>query len=105
MVTIVGGPNSRTDYHVNQGAEFFYQIEGTMNLGVQENGEARTISISVGELYLLPPGTPHAPHARPIPSAQLAIRTCGGQSMLKSLPLERLYRDSRCGGLMLPWTS
>jgi alkylation response protein AidB-like acyl-CoA dehydrogenase len=35
----------------------------------------------------------------------LAIRTCGGQSMLKSLPLERLYRDSRCGSLMLPWTA
>ena len=33
------------------------------------------------------------------------IRTCGGQSMLKSLPLERLYRDSRCGALMLPWTA
>ncbi len=37
--------------------------------------------------------------------ASLAIRTCGGQSMLKSLPLERLYRDSRCGSLMLPWTA
>ncbi len=37
--------------------------------------------------------------------AQLAIRTCGGQSMLKTLPLERLYRDSRCGSLMLPWTA
>ena len=36
---------------------------------------------------------------------QLAIRTCGGQSMLKDLPLERLYRDSRCGSLMLPWTA
>ena len=36
---------------------------------------------------------------------QLAIRTCGGQSMLKSLPLERLYRDSRCGSLMLPWSA
>ena len=35
----------------------------------------------------------------------LAIRTCGGASMLKSLPLERLYRDSRCGSLMLPWTA
>jgi len=35
----------------------------------------------------------------------LAIRTCGGQSMLKSLPMERLYRDSRCGSLMLPWTA
>ena len=37
--------------------------------------------------------------------AALAIRTCGGQAMLKSLPLERLYRDSRCGSLMLPWTA
>ncbi|MEM7803034.1 MAG: acyl-CoA dehydrogenase family protein [Chloroflexota bacterium] len=37
--------------------------------------------------------------------AQLAIRTCGGQSMLKSLPLERIFRDARCGALMLPWTA
>jgi alkylation response protein AidB-like acyl-CoA dehydrogenase len=36
---------------------------------------------------------------------RLAIRTCGGLSMLKSLPLERYYRDSRCGSLMLPWTA
>ena len=36
---------------------------------------------------------------------RLAVRTCGGQSMLKSLPLERMYRDSRCGALMLPWTA
>lgn len=36
--------------------------------------------------------------------AAMAIRTCGGQSMLKSLPLERMYRDS-CGALMLPYTS
>jgi alkylation response protein AidB-like acyl-CoA dehydrogenase len=37
--------------------------------------------------------------------ARLAIRTCGGQAMLRSLPLERIYRDSRCGALMLPWTA
>jgi alkylation response protein AidB-like acyl-CoA dehydrogenase len=37
--------------------------------------------------------------------ARLALRTFGGQSMLKHLPLERLYRDSRCGSLMLPWTA
>ena len=37
--------------------------------------------------------------------AALAIRTCGGQSMLKDLPLERMYRDSRCGALMLPYTA
>jgi alkylation response protein AidB-like acyl-CoA dehydrogenase len=37
--------------------------------------------------------------------AALAIRTCGGQSILRPLPLERMYRDARCGSLMLPWTA
>src|SRR5258707_15540541 len=37
--------------------------------------------------------------------ATQAIRTCGGQAMLKSLPLGRIYRDSRCGSRMLPWTA
>ena len=37
--------------------------------------------------------------------ARLALRTCGGQSMMKHVPLERIYRDSRCGSLMLPWTA
>src|SRR5262249_447121 len=37
--------------------------------------------------------------------AAKAIRTCGGQAMLKSLALERIHRDSRCGSLMLPWTA
>jgi alkylation response protein AidB-like acyl-CoA dehydrogenase len=42
-------------------------------------------------------------HANDI--CRLAIRTCGGRSIARSLPLERLYRDSRCGSLMLPWTA
>ncbi len=33
-----------------------------------------------------------------------AIRVCGGRAIFKNLRLERLYRDSRCGSLMLPWT-
>ncbi len=37
--------------------------------------------------------------------AALAIRTCGGQTMLKNLPLERMYRDARSGALMLPYTT
>lgn len=37
--------------------------------------------------------------------ASAAVRVCGGQAMLKGFPLERMYRDSRCGALMLPWTS
>jgi alkylation response protein AidB-like acyl-CoA dehydrogenase len=37
--------------------------------------------------------------------ASLAIRVCGGASMLKNLPLEQHYRDARCGSLMLPWSA
>lgn len=33
-----------------------------------------------------------------------AIRICGGSTIAKRMPLERFYRDSRCGGLM-PATS
>jgi alkylation response protein AidB-like acyl-CoA dehydrogenase len=36
---------------------------------------------------------------------RLALRTCGGRSIMRSMPLERLYRDSRCGSVMLPWTA
>ena len=36
--------------------------------------------------------------------ASLAIRACGGRSLLRPLPLERLYRDARCGATMLPWS-
>ncbi|MBU3652676.1 MAG: acyl-CoA dehydrogenase family protein [Limnohabitans sp.] len=34
-----------------------------------------------------------------------AVKVCGGQAMLKTFALERLFRDSRCGALMLPWTA
>ncbi|HJQ57256.1 MAG TPA: acyl-CoA dehydrogenase family protein [Vineibacter sp.] len=37
--------------------------------------------------------------------ASKAIRVCGGHAMLKRFPLERIYRDSRCGAVMLPWTA
>jgi alkylation response protein AidB-like acyl-CoA dehydrogenase len=37
--------------------------------------------------------------------ASMAIRACGGRSLLRPLPLERLYRDARCGATMLPWSA
>jgi 3-hydroxyanthranilate 3,4-dioxygenase len=64
---VVGGPNSRTDYHVEAGPEFFYQLEGEMVLRVRETflGEkhtrARDIPIRAGEIFLLPPNVPHSP--------------------------------------------
>lgn len=61
MITLVGGPNSRTDFHVNEGEEFFYQIEGDIELRVIEGGKPVGIPIREGEIFLLPPKVPHSP--------------------------------------------
>lgn len=58
---VVGGPNARTDFHYEEGPEFFYQIEGDMVLRVFEDGEVRDIPIAEGEIFLLPPRVPHSP--------------------------------------------
>ena len=36
--------------------------------------------------------------------ASLALRVCGGRSMLRPSYLEQAYRDARCGAAMLPWS-
>lgn len=61
IVMIVGGPNSRTDYHVDEGPELFYQIEGEMLLRIVDDAERRDIKIAEGEMLLLPPRVPHSP--------------------------------------------
>ena len=61
IVMIVGGPNARTDYHYDEGPEFFYQLEGEMVLKVQDDGTARDIAIRAGEMFYLPPRVPHSP--------------------------------------------
>ena len=54
MVMVVGGPNSRKDYHVDPVEEFFFQLEGDMLLKVIENGQRADIPIREGEIFLLP---------------------------------------------------
>ncbi len=65
IVMVVGGPNLRTDYHYDEGPEFFHQIEGEMILRIQENGAVRDIPIKAGEIFLLPPRVPHSPQRMP----------------------------------------
>ena len=61
IVMVVGGPNSRKDYHIDEGPEFFYQLEGEMVLKTQQNGKVVDIPIRAGEIYLHPPRVPHSP--------------------------------------------
>lgn len=65
IIMVVGGPNARTDYHYDEGAEWFHQLEGEMVLRVQDDGVARDIPIRAGDTFLLPPRVPHSPQRMP----------------------------------------
>lgn len=65
IIMVVGGPNSRKDYHYNESEEFFYQLEGNITVGIQENGKAVDVPINEGEIFLLPPRVPHNPKRGP----------------------------------------
>ena len=109
IVMVVGGPNGRTDYHVNQGEEFFYQIEGDITLKiVNENKELKDIQIKEGEIFLLPGGTPHSPQ-RPRDTIGLVIerkrreneldglqwycKNCGHKVYEEFFPLKNIEKD------------
>ena len=61
MIMVVGGPNTRKDYHIDDGEEFFYQLEGNMILRIMENRKPKDITINEGNIFLLPPKVPHSP--------------------------------------------
>jgi len=61
IVMIVGGPNARKDYHYNESEEWFFQVEGDINVRIQEDGKAVDIPIMEGEMFLLPAKIPHSP--------------------------------------------
>lgn len=61
IVMIVGGPNSRKDYHYNEGEEFFFQLEGDIMVTIQQDGKAVKVPIKEGEIFLLPSRIPHSP--------------------------------------------
>lgn len=61
IVMVVGGPNSRKDYHYNETPEFFYQVEGDIVLKIIDNGTPKDVRIKEGDIYLLPPKVPHSP--------------------------------------------
>jgi 3-hydroxyanthranilate 3,4-dioxygenase len=72
IIMVVGGPNSRKDYHYNEGEEFFYQIEGDITVNIQYDGKAVAVPIKEGEIFLLPPRIPHNP-SRPANTIGLVI--------------------------------
>ncbi len=72
LVMVVGGPNQRKDFHVEDGEELFYQLEGEITVRVIEDGKKRDIKIKEGDIFLLPAGIPHSPQ-RPANTVGLVV--------------------------------
>ncbi len=99
IVMVVGGPNARKDYHINQTPEFFYQVEGDILLKIIENGKLTDVHIKEGEIYYLPPNIPHSPQ-RGANTVGLVIEQKREKNMEDSLAWfcencnNELYRES-----------
>jgi len=61
IVMIVAGPNARKDYHYNETEELFYQLEGSITVYIQEDGQKKAMKLSAGDMFLLPAKIPHSP--------------------------------------------
>jgi 3-hydroxyanthranilate 3,4-dioxygenase len=85
IIQVVGGPNSRKDFHFDEGEEFFYQLEGDILVKIQEDDRCVDVPIKEGEIFLLPPRVPHNP-----------IR---GENTV-GLVIERKRRNGELDGLM-----
>lgn len=57
----IGGPNTREDYHLDLGSEFFFQMKGNMELPTIQQGRRKLVKINQGQVFLLPSRIPHSP--------------------------------------------
>ncbi|MBV7315104.1 3-hydroxyanthranilate 3,4-dioxygenase [Shewanella sp. NIFS-20-20] len=68
MVTVVGGPNARFDYHDDPVEEFFYQFKGNAYLRIMTSNGPEEVHLKEGDIFLLPPHVRHSPQ-RPEPGS------------------------------------
>jgi len=95
IIMVIGGPNSRQDYHVDPGQEFFFQLEGDIVLKTMQDGRPVDVPIRQGEVLLLPPNMPHSPQ-RPANTVGLVVER-------RRQPGERdgfQWYCERCGNLL-----
>ncbi|WP_433161242.1 3-hydroxyanthranilate 3,4-dioxygenase [Kribbella sp. CA-247076] len=65
ITMVVGGPNQRTDFHVDPYEEFFYQIKGQLVVNVVTEDGPASVEVNAGEMWVLPRNMPHSPQRGP----------------------------------------
>ncbi|WP_020520950.1 3-hydroxyanthranilate 3,4-dioxygenase [Catelliglobosispora koreensis] len=83
IVMIVGGPNARTDYHVDPYEEYFYQIKGNMHVKVMTPDGPQDVHINEGSMWVLPRNTPHSPQRPEAGSVGLVVERVRAEGTLE----------------------
>ena len=96
IVTVVGGPNQRTDFHDDPYEEYFHQFRGSAHLLVLDRGKFERIDLHEGDIFLLPPHVRHSPQ-RPDPDSLCTViertRPAGAIDAFE-------WYCAKCGGLV-----
>jgi 3-hydroxyanthranilate 3,4-dioxygenase len=67
------GPTRGKQFHINEGEEIFYQLEGELHCHfMSSSGKRQVLTLRPGEMFLLPAHVPHSPR-RPDKSWTLVI--------------------------------
>jgi len=80
---IVVGRGPRRDYHVNEVAELFFQIEGDITVIIRDGPSTHQVFVPAGALWLAPAGVPHSPQ-RPVGTIGLVVERRRGPGMTEA---------------------
>jgi 3-hydroxyanthranilate 3,4-dioxygenase len=72
IVTVVGGPNQRSDFHDDPFEEYFHQFKGNAHLLIADRGKFERIDLREGDIFLLPAHVRHSPQ-RPEPGSLCTV--------------------------------
>jgi 3-hydroxyanthranilate 3,4-dioxygenase len=99
LVTVVGGPNLRTDYHDDPLEEFFFQMRGNAYLHLWIDGKRERVELREGDTFLLPPHVRHSPQRPETGSACLVIERRRPQGLIDGFEWY-CDTDDGCGHLV-----
>lgn len=96
MVTVVGGPNERSDFHDDPLEEFFWQFKGNAFLLVWDRGRYERVNLREGDIFLMAPHMLHSPQ-RPEPDSRcLVIERQRPQGLVDAFQ----WHCARCGTMV-----
>ena len=96
MVTVVGGPNGRSDFHDDPIEEFFYQFKGNAHLVVLDRGKFDRVELREGDIFLLPAHVLHSPQRPEAGSLCLVVEHTRRPDQHDALQ----WNCACCGGLI-----